>query len=155
MKRLALILLLLPSLACDQQTEPTPLDPKANCQVGVGGFTVCIDGHGNVITINNPPPTPSPSPDGVARCSKGIQLYEENVGQAARTVPIAQSLESYKSALLANLRLAGFKGSSGGLLSSDEIAVKINDAFSETYDIQRADGLFQVLYVETCSPARF
>lgn len=147
-------------IACGQGTEPLPLPaaPKApQCSAGNGGTLICIDGNGNVITINPAPtPTPAPTPSSPT-CSKGIPIYQEIVVQAGVGIPASQSQASYIAALVAAIKAAGFLVTSGGLLPSDEIALKTSATapFSETYDVWRADNTPQVLYQETCTPARF
>lgn len=147
-------------LACGQGTDTVqpPAAPTApQCSAGNGGTLICIDGNGNVITINPAPtPTPAPTPS-TPSCSKGIPIYQEIVVQAEVGIPTSQSQASYITALVAVIKAAGFLVTSGGLLPSDEIAVKTSATatFSETYDVWRADNTPQVLYQETCTPPRF
>lgn len=156
----ALIGAIVSIIACGKGAEAPVLQAaptQPQCTAGNGGVQICIDGNGNVVTINpagTPTPTPTPSSP---NCSKGIPIYQEIVVQAEVGIPATQSQASYMAALVAKLKTAGFLSTMGGLLPSDEIAIKTSATapFSETYDVWRADNTPHVLYQETCTPARF
>lgn len=153
---------------CDSGIEPTPLPTsQATCNVTISGQSVvvtgpiCGSGNGSVTT---PAPTPSPSPSGspgVSSCVKRNPLYESNVINAWKSIAVPEKLVAgHVLAMVQAMRAASFEATSGGLLSPDEIAVKVRGgAFSETYDVWLGDLALenkqQVLYVATCTPASF
>lgn len=152
--------------ACDSGIEPTPIPTsQATCNVTINGQTVVITGpicgSGNG-TVTPPSPTPSPSASpGSSTCIKRTPVYEANVVNAWKSIAAPEkTLEGHKAAMIAALKAAQFEATSGGLLSVDEIAVKVKGgAFSETYDLGLGDlaagHVAQVLYVATCTPASF
>jgi len=74
------------------------------------------------------------------------------------TIPLSINTEgAYVAALVAALNKAGICASGGASagLPSDEIAVKVDNAKSETYDVWNASNVPQTLYQSTCYPARF
>lgn len=98
-------------------------------------------------------PSPSPSPNSY-KCFKDVPVYQEIMVQVTAGIQPNQTQASYGLALVSGLNKLGFKTSTSGL-PSDEVAIKIVDGFSETYDWWRADNTPHVLYQETCNPARF
>lgn len=154
---------------CGNGVEPTPV-PKnqATCNVTINGQSVSVTGPicgSGSVTVTQPSPTPAPSPSaspGQASCLKRTDhVYEANVINAWRSLAVVQTtLAAHKAAIIAALKPMGFDAISGGLLSIDEIAVKVpGGAFSETYDLGLGDlaagHVAQVLYVSTCVPAIF
>lgn len=160
MKRILVVGLSLAIAACGQGAQTVPLaaaPTQPQCAAGNGGTLICVDGNGNVITVNPAPtatPTATPS---TPSCSKVTPLYQEIVVAAEVGIPAKQAQTAYIAALVIALKSAGFLVSTGGLLPSDELAIKTSPTapFSETYDVWRADNTPQVLYQETCNPARF
>lgn len=135
--------------------DTVPMAKPPQCSAaGTTGVQICIDGNGNVVKIN-PVATPTPTPAVVPVCGPAVPLFQENVVQASKNVVSGQTMLSHIAAVSANLRSVGFSVSIGGTLPNDEIALKISDTLSETYDLWRADNTPQVLYQETCTPARF
>lgn len=152
--------------ACGQGVSPSayqaPVEKQPQCTAtAVAGTLICIDGNGNVIYIGAPTPTPTPSgsPSATACNAEPSSIYSDNVVNAGRGIvpssTTAAAMPGYIIQLRAAIEKGGFKTTSGGTLPSDEIAVKITDALSETFDVWRADNVPQVLYQETCRPARF
>lgn len=138
-----------------EKPSPIPTTSGQSCPAVITGNANAVNcGTGNSVT-QNPAPTVTPTPSTALSCSKGIPRYEQNLIIAERDIPANQAMASYMLALSAALKRDGFQVSIGGTLPADELAVKISDAFSETYDVWRADNTPQVLYQETCTPARF
>ncbi len=153
LKAAVAVLAALVAYACGTGATADVTAPTNICTVTGAGATICGSGS---ITITLPAATPTPATGGGApSCGKGIPAYEQNLIIAEQGIPAAQSMETYIVALTSALTKVGFKVGTGNGLPGDEIAVKITDSFSETYDVWRADGTPQVLYQATCSPARF
>lgn len=168
MRPLAVVLAVLMA-GCGNGVEPTPIPTsQATCNVTINGQTVTITGpvcgSGNG-SVTQPAPTPVPSPSaspGQASCIKRTDhVYEANVMNAWRSIAVPEKgVAGHVAAMVQALRAAQFEATSGGLLSPDEIAVKVRGgAFSETYDVWLGDLALenkqQVLYVATCTPASF
>lgn len=155
---------------CGEGTAPSAVPsptPSASCNVTISGQAVtvtgpiCGDGNGSV---NNPPAsTPAPTP-GASSCEqREVHYYETIVVQALARVPPRQAMDAHIASLASLIRGAGlqvqtFAANSPDTVSRDEIAVKASNGFSETYDVWQGDftaGSPHVLYIQTCSPARF
>lgn len=108
---------------------------------------------GNIQITVTSTPTPSPTPK-TYKCFKDVPVYQEIMVQVMAGIQPNQSQGSVATAMLLALNKLGFKTTISNL-PNDEIAIKIIDDFSETYDWWRADNTPQVLYQETCNPARF
>lgn len=157
-----LVALIIPGCGQGAATPTLAAPTQPQCSAGNGGVQICIDGNGNVVTITVPMSTPTPTATpGAADCVKRIPEYQENVLQAWRSiVPAEPTMGGHILALVAAIKKAGFLATSGGTLAKDEIAIKTaTGAFSETYDVWQGDFTAefsaQVLYVATCTPARF
>lgn len=146
---------------CDQQASVVA--PSPQCSAGNGGVLICVDGNGNTITIY-PSGSPSPTPTGtptkcVAQtaafvCAPGTALYAADVSKAQANLSAAPEA-IYVAKLVDEInKLPGYCAAAVPG-SSDEIAIKSGNTRSETYDVVRADGAIQTLFVDVCSPARF
>ena len=154
---------------CDSGIEPTPIPTnQATCNVTINGQNVTVTGPicgSGSVTVTQPSPTPAPSPSGspgAASCIKRADhVYEGNVMNAWRSIAVPEKgVAGHVAAMVAALRAMQFEATSGGLLSPDEVAVKVKGGtFSETYDVWLGDLALeskqQVLYVATCTPASF
>ena len=141
------------------------------CSNTCSAGSICGDGNlvspaPVVIFPPTPAPLPSPSPaPSMAVCPLGPSAHltcAPAVPQLAAAVAEAQSKltagaseSAYVASLVAALRAVGLCATSGGLLPSDEIAVKSSNTFSETFDVWNAANFPQLLYQSTCTPARF
>ena len=131
---------------------PSPVTTTTATQSGCGN----IQGNGNTVNCNTATPTPAPSSN-LPQCFRGVPVYEHNVTLAQFGLPAGQTPAAFLVALSLSLKNIGFQVTTGGALPPDEIAIKIV-GFSETYDVCK--GVLttcepQVLYMETCNPARF
>ena len=137
------------------------------CRFDCGPGSQC--GSGNVIspttvTTTGATPTPTPAPGALAPCVAQLGAFVCARG-APTLLGILQEVQGtvtpapeaiYVPALVAALnRHASVCAVAGP--SPDEITIKarVSNATSEGYDVVRADGAAQALYVETCSPSRF
>ena len=162
MKRRLLTLCVLLTGACygSQQsacgTGPTPIPPPAPSP------TV-------VVVLPSPSPSASPSPTATpislcdllppstaTTCKVDQPLLEFRVGLAANAIkpPIPGTESAYVEALLASLRSQGVCAAHHPT-AADEIIVKLANTYSETYDVWNAAQYPQVLYIQTCTPAKF
>lgn len=154
---------------CGNGVEPTELPTnQAVCNVTINGQSITVTGPicGNgSVSVTQPTPTPAPSPSGSPSQSSCIKrtdhVYEANVMNAWRSIAVPEKgVAGHVAAMVAAIRAMQFEATSGGLLSPDEVAIKVKGgSFSETYDVWLGDlsleSKQQVLYVATCTPASF
>lgn len=115
-----------------------------------------------------PTPSPTPSATPLSLCeflppststscvaNQPLQL-DVRVARAAALIPapLPTTESSYITALLAAIRSQGACAIQHPT-SSDEIIIKLANTYSETYDVWNAAQHPQVLYVQTCTPAKF
>ena len=156
MKRLILLVLLI-TVACygSQQSAcgsgPTPVPPTP---------TPTATPSPTATPTATPTPSPNPfvcalPPSTAAQCSPTTPLLETRVQGAQSTLTAGNSEAAYVASLVSALKATGVCATSGGGLPGDEIAVKVSQTFSETYDVWNAANFPQTLYIHTCTPARF
>jgi hypothetical protein len=84
-----------------------------------------------------------------------IAEIQAKIPQADKNnIPIVYTESVYVKTLAVALVNAGFCVAAG-VPVSDEISIKNSNSFSETYDVWNASGFPQLLYINTCTPARF
>lgn len=160
MKR-ALLALALLSIACDGQINlfgsPTQI------QQGQPKATPSPSPSASATPTPSPSPTATPislcdllPPSTATSCKVDQPLLEFRVGLAANAIkpPIPGTESAYVEALLASLRAQGVCAAHHPT-AADEIIVKLANTYSETYDVWNAAQYPQVLYVQTCTPAKF
>lgn len=143
-----------------------------SCTTTCSDGAVCGDGNilggPSVVPSATPSPSASPNPSGsptakcvlsasfATACGKAEGLHGGLVANVQSTMPsILYTEASYVLALTDALKAKGFCATSGLPLAPDEIAIKVSNDFSETYDVWNAKGTPQTLYQQTCTPARF
>ncbi len=161
MKRALAFLGLFLCLSCgDGITNP---NTSANVETKTSVCTINQTGSGNTAACGSvvvQPPAASPLPTVDPRITpvcvgEKEHNFEQNVIQAENSIEATQFAADYVKALAAALARAGFTVLYGTPLAADEIALKNNNTFSETYDVWTAENKPWVGYGETCRPARF
>lgn len=147
-------------IACFESTTGPSSTPGQSASGQSGNCNV--QGNGNTVNCSTAAPSPSPSVTptkcvaqlapfacgpGTAFYAADVSKFQANLAAAPEPIYVARLIEEINKSK--DFCAAAVPG------ASDEIAIKAGNDRSETYDVVRADGAIQTLFVNVCSPARF